>query len=198
MSEEYKPLPAVLKVLADLRSQVENCDGTAQIDTDAADAVLAAFQASKPLPERVTLATVGESFYHSNAIAHAAVRARITKDELISLLLENEQRLRDVASNALMKTPPIHLQVDIQSPVRLSERKPDLDDCHCIPNSTAKDGAYIWAGSIIQAVGLDSFWNWDLVGRDYMITHSSSGRGATLYTHWLPSSAKCLPARVEG
>jgi hypothetical protein len=83
-------------------------------------------------------------------------------------------------------------------PIPLSERKPYAEDCHYIPNSTAKDGAYIWAGSIIHAVGLDGFWSWDLVSRDYMITHSASGRGATLYTHWLPSSTKYLPARVEG
>lgn len=90
------------------------------------------------------------------------------------------------------------LAEDLQpDPIALSERLPEPEDCRCITPSTERDGAYIWAGSVIHSTCLRSFWNWDLVNREYMITNSVSGHGPPLYTHWLPASVRYLPARVE-
>lgn len=44
MSESYGLLPTPIQALRNLLTQVENCDGTAQIDTDEAEAVLNAQQ----------------------------------------------------------------------------------------------------------------------------------------------------------
>jgi hypothetical protein len=105
--------------------------------------------------------------------------------------------IADPVELALAKilSPP-DLKELLPDPIALSERLPGLEDCHCITRSTARDGAYIWAGTVIQSAGLNSFWSWELVGRDFAIANSALSRGPAIYTHWLPAHVRYLPGRV--
>lgn len=54
----------------------------------------------------VTVSTVGTDLYLRNPWAHRAVNARISQPEFIRLLLEENERLTQMATELLMRRPP--------------------------------------------------------------------------------------------